>query len=582
MKLIHQSFACGLATALAGIFACAGEIADPVGAEAKTSGSGSMPSGSGESGTPSSSGALGSSGVPGGQAAKPGPAEVGSGCVGDSVLLPPKLRRLSELQIKNSLRDIFGDIFDPAVWPALEDGAKLIGMNTTADKLQVNGLNFSRMYDASRDVVRTLIRDHHEIKECAANQGSDGCVTQLLRDYGTRVWRRPLSPDELTRLTSEFSEFADNAGKLEFAFNALLLGSDFLFRSEIGSVEGARRSLDNYELVSFLSYAVWNSTPDDELLSLAAQATPMTESDLRGQLDRMLKEPRANSALVEIYKDYLKLDLVLERDKEASFHFTSSVRRKILESAELMLADNLSSGASVMDVFGGSDFYVNDEVAPYFGVTAAPGPLKATLVAESERDGLLNHPAFLAVHSTLNASGIVKRGVFTLEQLLCRALPDPPADVASIAPPEDLVREETSERDFLLATHSSQPACVGCHTSIDPAGFGFENFDAVGRYRTSEKGDVPIDASGSLEGVGAYSTGAEYARALRSSSLMNECVNRRFLEHFVGQDLSPKSCEVQTYNQLLAQGDGGVRGLFESLMRLKSVSARQLVQGSGK
>jgi hypothetical protein len=282
---------------------------------------------------------------------------------------------------------------------------------------------------------------------------------------------------------------------------------------------------------------------------------------------------------MEVYKDYLKLDLVLTRPKDASFAFTDSVRSDALTSAERQLSDSIATNPRFTNVFMGNEFYLNKNIAYLFNTSSTSTNLQKTTLNSAERQGVLNHPAFLAVHSTLNQSGIVKRGVFTLEQLLCQELPDPPGDVMPVPTPEGIDPHTTSERDLLQITHSSQAACFGCHQVIDPAGFGFENFDAIGRYRTTEKTNVPIDASGELNSVGAhilrYTTSAEYAEALASSPQMQECVAHRFLESFLGQDLTHNSCELKKYRTLLDGSTGTVKDLLLSLVQLESFSKRQ-------
>lgn len=500
-------------------------------------------------------------------------------CSMQEELLAPKLRRLSQTQIGNSIEAVFGDVFgSTATSPQMGDGAKLIGMNFTADKLNVNSLNMENIYDTTRALVTTLLSEHSEISQCAQAQ-DDACVSPLVQEYGLKLWRRPLSSTETDDFNTALTGFGNNEEKLEFVFNALLMSSNFLFRSEIGGDAGNLQELDNYELVSLLSYALWNSGPDDTLLALAGQASPITEQQLGEQVERMFDDPRTEDTFVEIYKDYLKLDLVLSREKADSYNFSEAVREDILASAEMMLKSKLSGSGDFMDVFAGSEYFINDVIAPFFNTSATQGTLEQTALDGTERYGILNHPAFLAVHSTLDKSGIVKRGVFTLEQLLCMELPKPPDNVMSTPVPDGLDPETTSERELLQITHSAQAACTGCHVTIDPAGFGFENFDAVGRYRTVEKEVVTIDASGSLDvgdSILEYDNSAQYSQALSQSNAMRQCVSRRFLEHYLGQDLQKNSCEFQKFSNLIENSNGSVKDLILALVQLESFSKRSM------
>lgn len=496
-------------------------------------------------------------------------------------LLEPKLRRLSEQQIMNSLRDIFGDIFADDLRPNMEDGTKLIGMNTLADRLNINTINLERMYDSSRELVQVILQNNTTVRQCAQN-ASAACVATLLDDFGSKLWRRPLSTQERTELTGLIANFNTNESKLVFALNSLILSSNFLFRSEIGNAQDGVRVLDNYEIVTLLAYTIWNSTPDQTLLTLAQKTSPLTVAELQTQVDRMFASPKANSALVEIYKDYLKLEMALTNEKSAEFGFTDSVRSELMRSAEMMLADLITADAAYMDVFSGNRFYVSREVQSFFNSTAAGEQLQATTIDPSQRHGVLNHPMFLAAHSTLTHSGIIKRGVFTLEQLMCEPLGAPPTEVESQELPEHLDPAITSERELLQITHSSQPACIGCHEFIDPAGFGFENFDAVGRYRTVEKSIVPIDASGILNTASGtqlvFADSAEYAEQLTSSEQMRGCVSRRFLEHYLSQELASNACELGKYQTQLDSRGHTVKSLLDSLIRLESFTKRKQMQ----
>ena len=493
-------------------------------------------------------------------------------------LLEPKLRRLSQTQIKNSIVDIFGDRFDESIWPDMEDGAKLIGMNNTSDRLNVNNLNMERLLETSKAVARTALVSEPTILACA-EAANDACVLDVIQTYGKRMWRRPLAAAEVAEFSALLAEFDRHDVQLEFAINALFLSANFLFRSEVGVLESDAQVLSNYEVASILSYAVLNTTPDDTLLALADKPEPLTPEELQQQVARLLSDARADTAMMEVYKDYLKLDLVLSRAKDDSFNFTDAVRADVLTSAEQMLIDGIAAGGRFVDVFDGSDYYLNSTIDYLFNADVGNAELTKTSLDANERRGVLNHPAFLSVHSTLAKSGIVKRGVFALEQLLCQELPDPPSDVMPVPVPEGVDALLTSERSLLQMTHSAQSACITCHQVIDPAGFGFENFDSIGRYRTVEKTVVAIDASGVLDNVGdhvlMYNNSAEYSEALMASPQMNSCVSRRFLEHYLGQDLERNACELEKYQRHLSEGDGSVSALLTTLIRLESFGKRK-------
>ncbi|BCE03519.1 DUF1588 domain-containing protein [Marinicellulosiphila megalodicopiae] len=495
-------------------------------------------------------------------------------------LLTPKLRRLSQSQLQNSIAAIFGDIFSQDIFPDLEDGAKLIGMNDTADKLAVNNLNFEKFYEFARAVTDTVLQDHESINSCALSSDTQ-CIEDIKTEYSLLIWRRPMSESEHLSLNEVLESLPDQEAKLEFLFNSLLLSSNFIFRDELGASDSTNNvnRLNNYELVSLLAFAVTNTTPDKTLLELAAQSTPLDAEQLKQQVTRLMQDENFEQAMLQMYSDYLKLDLVMTRSKEEQLNFNDSVRRDALASAKQMLQQNISDNLSFTDVFSGEQFFTNQNIDYLFGLSGNTNEFTQVNLSD-QRNGVLNHPAFLSVHSTLSSSGIVKRGVFSLEQLLCQTLPAPPASVMPVEGAEDLDKENTSERELLLATHSSQAACVGCHVIIDPAGFGFENFDVIGRYRTTEKNNVLIDASGVLDTVGdhvlRYDNSLQYAQQIIESPQFNQCVSKRFLEHFIGQDLKDENCELKKFQQVVSGSDKSLVDLINALIGLESFSKRKL------
>lgn len=458
-----------------------------------------------------------------------------------------KLRRLTDKQIQLTVPAIFGPLPAETVWPNFNDGAKLIGGNTMADRLLVTDLGAEMVYSAMRPIAQAIIATNQEWAACGAST-SVTCRATLQAAYAKQVWRRPLTVAENTALTASHSSAANNSEALETMLTALLTDARFLFRSEIG-VNGR---LTNYEIATLLAYSAWNSTPSPAVLAWAAQPNPLVKSQIVAQLETMLADPRTTAAIRELYKDFTKIDLVLTRPKSDALAFTPSIRRDLLTSAELGLDDSINGEDDFMSVFQGGAFYVNANTSAIFGADETAPELRKIYLPPGERNGLLNHPAFMATHSTSSTSGIVKRGVFTNEQILCRFLGTPPPGAATSDPdPITVDPALTSERVLLQLTHSAKMPCAGCHFQIDPAGFGFENFDVIGRYRTVEKGVVPIDASGSLDGVGSYANSADYAQMLIWSLPMRDCVAQRFLSTLVAEELPATSCLVTDYQDAL-------------------------------
>ena len=285
----------------------------------------------------------------------------------DNDIMAPQLRRLSELQIQNSIVDTFGNYFDDSIWPNMEDGSNLIGMDTTADRLSVNVINLERFYGTSRGIVDTLLNNHDDITNCAIAD-SDFCVEELLYEYGLHLWRRPISSAEAMSIMNTLDDLTENEDKLELMLNSLLLSSNFLYRSELGVTQDNINVLSNFEIASLLSYSLWNSKPDTTLLEAAMSSEPFTEAQIVAQIDRMIEDPKTDEALMHVYTDYLKLKLVLTREKSAELQFTNDVREAVLESAERSITDKIALNSNYMNVFEGNQYYVNSDIDYLFNM----------------------------------------------------------------------------------------------------------------------------------------------------------------------------------------------------------------------
>ena len=319
----------------------------------------------------------------------------------------------------------------------------------------------------------------------------------------------------------------------------LLASPNMLYRTELGAVRERLRELDDFEIASALSYTFWDSPPDTQLHDLAVAGALRNSDTLASEAERLATDPRYINALTEFYADYLKLDNLFGKEKVVALGLTNPVREDLVAGAREDIRDAFrKSGATLFDPLALTSFHMNSITAPYFGETSAAVNPEVQAANPAQRYGMLTHPAFLSVHSGQLESGIVKRGVFTLQQLLCFTLGPPPDNVAPVTtPPAGFDADKVTSREELYVLHTSQAACVGCHTVIDPAGYGYENYDAAGRYRTTEKDNITINAAGTLP-VGreelVFNDGVGYAKAIAQSETFRSCLADRYLAYVLG------------------------------------------------
>lgn len=493
------------------------------------------------------------------------------------------LRRLTPAQYENTVRYALGDVFDADDLPQFGDDIPTIGLNNNPSILRVTEVNVGSLYDATIALAQAAVAGTPAVSQCV-NASDDGCFVAVIHELGAKLWRRPVADAERQDIDAARARVAAAGGtraeQAEFVMMALLASPNMLYRPELGEASGGVQRLTNFEIASALSYTLWNAPPDQELFDLAAAGQLVDPDVLRAQARRLAADPRVADSFTEFFVDYLKVDAIFAKNKLDSLGLTPAARASLVEGIRRDLRGIFSvPGASLLDPFRALDFHVDAGSATFFGVPVVQGDsFELISMDPAERRGVLSHPAFLSVHAGEGDSGIVKRGVFTLEQLLCVELGPPPADISETEDvPADFVDEEQTSRAVLTVRHSSQATCVGCHRVIDPAGFGFENYDSVGRYRVVEKGNIPIDASGELallEGVLAYGNSVEYIDALVGSEALRSCLTDRYFTYVLGD--SPRRVEREALYASFAENEGSLESLVDAMIQTPSFTARNL------
>ncbi|MYD87466.1 MAG: DUF1592 domain-containing protein, partial [Acidobacteria bacterium] len=341
----------------------------------------------------------------------------------------------------------------------------------------------------------------------AADDEAEACATAIIAGLARRAYRRPVTVDDLDQLVSFYHRGYAAGGfetGIETALRALLASPEFLFRIErdpAGVAPGAPYRVSDLELASRLSFFLWSSVPDDELLDMAAARRLSDPAVLRAQVRRMLADPRAETLTTNFASQWLHLrNLDAVRPDARLFpDFDDNLRQSFRRETELLFQSVLEEDRSVVDLLTAEYTFVNERVARHYGFPGVYGDhfRRVDLPAGSPRAGLLGHGSILTVTSYATRTSPVLRGKWILENLLGTPPPAPPANV----PPLDETRSNTrivSMRERMEA-HRQNPQCAVCHRIMDPAGLSMENFDAIGRWRDVE-GGAAIDAAGNLPG----------------------------------------------------------------------------------
>jgi hypothetical protein len=346
------------------------------------------------------------------------------------------------------------------------------------------------------------------IFNCYPEQPSEetACATKILSTLAKRAYRRPVTKEDVQTLV-DFYRAGRADGNFETgirsALERLLVSPDFLFRIEADPANvkaGATYRISDVELASRLSFFLWSSIPDDELLDAAIRGRLRDAKVFDQQVRRMLADPRARTALVQnFFGQWLQVRNVwlLTPDISRKYPwFDDNLRTAFVKEIELFLESQLRDDRSMLELLTASYTYLNEQLARHYNIDGVYGShFRRVAVADQNRWGLLGKASVLAVTSYPHRTSPTIRGKWLLENILSMPVPPPPPDVNTALDETKLVKTTTVRE--MLEQHRSNPACASCHANMDPLGFSLENFDAIGQWRTMD-GESPIDATGVL------------------------------------------------------------------------------------
>jgi uncharacterized protein DUF1592/uncharacterized protein DUF1588/uncharacterized protein DUF1587/uncharacterized protein DUF1585/uncharacterized protein DUF1595 len=347
------------------------------------------------------------------------------------------------------------------------------------------------------------------------------CATRIMTDMARRAFRRPVSDSEVQKYVAlvRLAEKQEHslAEGLAVGIQALLVSPDFLFRIEKDRPAAAGRTthpISQHELATRLSYFLWASMPDGALRRAADTGTLRNPGVLAAQVRRMLRDPKANALAENFGGQWLQFRALesTTRDRERFPDFEDYLRLSMKRETELFVEHIIRDDRSILDFIDGRYSYLNERLARHYGVVGVTGPeFRRVDLSATPRSGVLTQGSVLTVSSYATRTSPVLRGKWVLDNLLNSPPPPPPPDVPNLD--EAAIGKAASMREQLEA-HRKDPICASCHRRMDPLGFGLENFDAVGAWRTLD-GKFPIDATGTLPDGDSFSGPVELAAILK-------------------------------------------------------------------
>jgi len=354
----------------------------------------------------------------------------------------------------------------------------------------------------------TLSRRRIFVCRPAAPSDEETCARRIISTLERRAYRRPVTANDVEYLMPFYTAGKTEGGfdlGIQRAIQRLLVSPQFLFRIErdpANAPPGTAHPVSDLELASRLSFFLWSSIPDDELLELASQGKLRQPSILEQQVKRMLADSRSTSLVSNFAEQWLYLrDIENKRPNEALFaDFDESLRDAFRQETDLFLDSVLRGNRSVLDLLSANYTFVNERLAKHYGIPNVHGSdfRRVTFPPGSPRGGLLGQGSILTITSYANRTSPVSRGKWVLENLLSAPPPPPPPDVPALKTEGKDTGKTLTMRDAMIQ-HRANPACASCHARMDPIGFAMENFDGIGRWRDRDAGN-PIDASGVFPG----------------------------------------------------------------------------------
>ncbi|MFN3191197.1 MAG: DUF1592 domain-containing protein [Aureliella sp.] len=461
------------------------------------------------------------------------------------------MRRLNRVEYNNSIRDLTGLALEPAKdFPSDDVGN---GFDNIGDVLTIPPILLEKYLAAGSEIASAVVAEQAAFKRVfpfeAENPGDlQEVVDALIRsadDFMLRAFRRPPSSAESERMrelmTTAYVDKGLSPKKIHETMIAAVLSSpQFIYKVETASPSdytNGVRQLNSYEMATRLSYFLWSSTPDERLLKLAERGELSSVEEIESAVDWMLDDPKSMALTENFAGQWLQLrDLAkLSPDPDLFPEYDGDLQRSMRRETELMFGSLVSEDRSVLDLLNADYSFLDGRLADFYGVDGVDGEEFQRVDLKGRRSGVLMHASVLLITSNPTRTSPVKRGKWVLDNLLGEPPPPPPPDVPELGESGETLGTLRQQ----MEQHRANPNCAVCHTKMDALGFGLENFDAIGRWRTSD-GQGPIDPSGELPGGKQFLGPVDLVEILAENKKneFTRCMSQKMLTYALGRGLA--------------------------------------------
>ncbi len=422
--------------------------------------------------------------------------------------------------------------------------ARAVSQNIPANDARVSSLEIGGPYNQAKGPAPESVKKVFVCGQPGTKIAQD-CERKIVTNLARRAYRRPVTPEETGKLTGLIAMAQRQGDSFEEglvqAIQAMLVSPHFLFRIEqdrkTASTDGYYQ-LNPHELASRLSYFLWSSMPDEELFQAAEQNTLRKPEVLSAQVQRMLKSDKAKALVENFGGQWLELRKLesVKPDRQRFGEFDEYLNRSMRQETELFFAAIIREDRSILDFIDGNYSFLNERLAKFYNIPGVAGPefRKVTLAPETQRGGILTQASVLTVSSYSTRTSPVLRGKWILENILNAPPPAPPPGVPTL---DDAKIGTAASLRQQLEQHRTNPTCAACHSRMDPLGFGLENFNAIGAWRTKD-GKFPVDSAGVLPDGRTFNGPNDLKTIVKADSLaFAECLTEKLMTYALGRGL---------------------------------------------
>ncbi len=460
------------------------------------------------------------------------------------------MHRLNYFEYRNTIRSVLGINLpiDPNFPP--EEVAEFAN---TAVKLKISNQHMDWYLESALNVIDTLFSSNNLLQkfvDCDLNL--DACRITALQLFTEKAFRRPAKVEEINHLISYNKSLIiqdmSQTEAMKLTFSSILISPQFLYRNTHLSQPNdvtVQEKLDNFELASRISYFLWGDVPDSTLLNKSITGQLDDSQELKSEIHRLLQNPKAVTHLSENFFSYW---FGLHKFKSATPNpslfpeFNELIRQDMITESRLYFQSLVKENGNLTMLLTKPKTYLNRNLAKYYNI---PGSFDASFrevdLSSTSRLGILTHGSILTSTSHSSGTSIVRRGAFVALNLQCIEIASPPDGITALAPPngQDSIRDR-------LEQHRSKPQCASCHKVMDPPGFGLENFNAAGQFRTLDDEGFPLDTQGELLSGDTFSNVRDLAELLSVDRNYKRCAIQKLSTFALGRNLQDfDSCTIE-------------------------------------